>query len=95
MGLKNPDAVKGLHHLLLKAVPPNKYGNKTVLFLAELIPCHRAAITKWIKNERITPEKALRLVEISKIQGFDKQGKPVLGEARISRAELDPYVYNV
>lgn len=95
MGLKNPETVEGLHYLLLKAVPANPYGNKTIDFLAGLIPCHRAAITKWIKNQRITPEKALRLVEISRIQGFDEDGKPILGQARISRDDLDPFVYNV
>lgn len=95
MGLKNPESVEGLHRLLLRAVPPNKFGNKTILRLAELIPCHRAAITKWIKHERITPEKALRLVEISRIVDFDKKGIPILGEPRISREDLDPYVYNV
>lgn len=95
MGLKNPESVTGLHYLLLKAVPPNQFGNKTINYLADLVPCHRAAITKWIKFERIMPEKALRIVEISRIMGFDEEGKPILGEPRVSREDLDPYVYNV
>ncbi len=90
MGLKNPETVESeLHKLLLKAVPENKFGNKTINHLAELIPCTRSAITKWIKLGKIAPARAVRLVEIGQI------GEPHVEGGRVTKADLDPFVYNV
>ena len=93
---RNPeDAPTELQRLLLRAVPENKFGNKTIDFLAELIPVNRWSVRKWITNDRIPPERVLRIVEISKITGFTKKGKPIVGsEARVTRQEFDPFVYN-
>lgn len=90
MGLKNPNTVENdLHRLLLRAVPTNALGNKTINHLATLIPCTRSAITKWIRLKRITPERAIRLVEIGKL------GEPFVEGGRVTKEDLDPFVYNV
>jgi len=88
------DQTDGLHRLLLRAVPENKHGNKTILFLAELLGLNRWSINKWVGKNRISPERVVQLVEISKIQGFDDNGKPILGEPRVAREDFDPFVYN-
>jgi len=91
----SPDAVESkLHRLLLTAVPENPHGNKTILYLASLMGINRWSINKWIAKDRISPERVLQVVEISKIVGFDEQGKPILGEPRVSRADFEPFVYN-
>lgn len=62
------DADNGLHQLLLRAVPENDRGNKTLTRLAELVPCTRWAIQKWIIAEKIAPDKVVRIVEIGKME---------------------------
>lgn len=91
---KPEDVDNPLHQLLLEAVPVNKFGNKTLLHLAELIPVNRWSITKWIRAEKLGPERAMRIVEISRITGWDESGKPILGEPRVTKEQLDPFVYN-
>jgi hypothetical protein len=92
---KPEDATNGLHTLLLKAVPENKHGNKTITYLAELLHLNQWSIKKWIRREKLSPERAIQVVEISKIEGFDPKGKPILGEPRVKLEEFDPYVYKV
>lgn len=92
---KNPkDAEGGLHRLLLQAVPENKHGNKTILYLAELMGLNRWSINKWVRSNRISPARVLQVVEISKIKRFDKDGEPVLGKPRVNKQDFDPFVYN-
>lgn len=93
---KSPEQAKGgLHRLLLRAVPENEHGNKTILHLAKLMGINRWSINKWVKSDRISPERVLQVIEISKIVGYDKKGKPILGEPRVTREEFDQFVYNV
>lgn len=83
------DVDNELHKLLLRAVPPNAYGNKTLAHLAELIPVTRWSIQKWIINESIRPKWVKRLVEISKI------GEPDGSPGRVSEDDFKRFVYNV
>lgn len=76
-----------LHQLLLRAVPPNGHGNKTILHLASLIPCRRWSVIKWINADKIPPARAKRIVEISKI------GEPEDSPGRVTIEELHPFVY--
>ena len=77
----------GLHGLLLKAVPPSEHGNKAISHLAKLIPVRRWSVNKWLKNQRISPERALRIVEIGRIGVPD--GEP----GRVSIEDFHPYDY--
>lgn len=76
-----------LHRLLLKAVPENAHGNKTISHLAGLIPCRRWSVNKWIRANKLTPSKATRIVEIAGIGVPD--GQP----PRVTIEELHPFVY--
>lgn len=79
--------------LMLRAVPPNARGNRTVTHLASLMKLTKAGLYKWIKALRIPPERVVQIVEISKIQGYDENGKPILGEPRVKVNEFDEFVY--
>lgn len=76
-----------LHRLLLRAVPPNERGNRTIVHLASLIPCRRWSVIKWINAQKLSPARATRIVEISKI------GEPEDGPGRVTIEELHPFVY--
>lgn len=76
-----------LHQLLLRAVPSNERGNKTIVHLASLIPCRRWSVIKWINAGKIPPARATRVVEISKM------GEPEGSPGRVSIEELHPFVY--
>lgn len=76
-----------LHALLLRAVPFNEHGHKTIASLAAHIPCRRLSVNKWIKSGRLPPDKALRIVEIS------KTGAPYVEGGRVKIEELHPFVY--
>ena len=92
---KSPEDVdSGLHKLLLRAVPENEHGNKTILHLAKLMGINRWSINKWVRKDRINPERVVQIVEISRITGYDENGDPILGEPRVSRDDFDPFVYN-
>jgi len=76
----NPeDGQNGLHVLLLRAVPENEHGNKTLMELSRIIRVSKWGIRKWINGEKIPPERAMQIVAIS--------------EGRVTQAEFDPYVY--
>tara|TARA_Y100000593_G_scaffold83521_2_gene157529 strand:+ start:31762 stop:32055 length:294 start_codon:yes stop_codon:yes gene_type:complete len=91
----SPEAVDNkLHRLLLEAVPENEHGNKTILHLAKLLDINRWSINKWVRKKRISPQRVLEIVEVSKIKGYDKKGKPILGEPRVKREDFDEFVYN-
>jgi len=76
----SPDDVEnGLHRLLLLAVPENEHGNKTLNHLAHLMTLSKWAIRKWINNEKIPPERAMQVVELS--------------EGRVTLADFHDYVY--
>lgn len=87
------DAESELHQLLLTAVPENDHGNKTLNNLAKVMSLSKWAIRKWINNNKIPPERAKQIVEISKIQGYDEDGKPIVGEARVELTDFHKFVY--
>lgn len=77
---KSPDdAEAGLHTLLLRAVPVNSRGNKTLTELSRLTHMSKWGIRKWINNKKIPPERAKQIVELS--------------EGRVTLEEFHPYVY--
>ncbi len=77
---KNPeDAESDLHKLLLRAVPKNKLGNKTLTELARLTHLSKWGIRKWINNDKITPERAQQIVKLS--------------EGRVKIEDFHQYVY--
>ncbi len=90
---KPEDAGNALQVLLLKAVPENAYGNKTLNHLAKLMHLSKWAIRKWINNEKIPPERAKQVVEISRIVGYDDKKKPILGDPRVSLDDFHEFVY--
>ena len=77
----------GLHRLLLRAVPPNELGNKTISHLATLIPVRRWSVNKWLDSGKIPANRAMRIVEIGKI------GVPVGDAGRVSIEDFHPFVY--
>lgn len=86
----DPEKIENeLHRLLLRAVPENSHKNKTISHLAELIPCTRWSVQKWIINKKLSPERVVRIVEIGRI------GVPKDEPGRVSREDFEPFVYNV
>lgn len=85
---KPEDAENPLTTLLLRAVPENDRGNKTITHLAELYPLKRYSIQKWIDAKRVPARRVDRLVEIGRMGVPD--GQP----GRVSRADFEPFVYN-
>lgn len=82
-----------LTKLMLRAVPPNEHGSRTVTHLAKLMKLTRAALYKWIDQQKLPPERVVQIVSISEIESFDDKGQPILGEARVAREEFDEFVY--
>lgn len=76
---KPEDAENGLHVLLLRAVPKNEYGNKTLSELSRLIHVSKWAIRKWINKSKIPPERAKQIVDLS--------------QNRVRLKDFHPYVY--
>lgn len=91
VAFKNPDdAPTPLARLLLKTVPPNEHGRKTIVHLSELIPMTRMGVTKWIAQQRVPADKVDRLVEIGRMDGEGGE----LKRGRVSRSDFEPFVYN-
>lgn len=79
---KNPDdAPTDLQKLLLTAVPVNTHGNKSIIHLAKMLGVSRWAVQKWIGNNKITPNRAVQIVELS--------------EGRVSLSDFSRYVYTL
>ncbi|ARB05731.1 Cro/Cl family transcriptional regulator [Synechococcus virus S-ESS1] len=76
---KPEDAENGLHVLLLRAVPVNDLGNKTLTELAKKLHLSKWAVRKWINNKKIPPDRAAQIVKIS--------------EGRVKLEDFHPYVY--
>ena len=76
---KPENAPTALHSLLLKAVPENEHGNKTLTELARIMVVSRQGINKWIRREKISPERAMQVVALS--------------EGRVKIEDFHPYVY--
>jgi hypothetical protein len=72
---KSPtEANDKLTKLMLKAVPKNELGRKTLTHLAQLIGVSKWGLRKWINAQKIPPERAMDIVRISegrvKIEDF-------------------------
>lgn len=87
------DANDPLSRLLLEAVPPDKRGIKTLTHMAKLLKVSRWALHKWIIQQKIGPDRVMQIVEVSKIEGYDDSGKPILGNPRVHRNDFDAFVY--
>lgn len=77
----NPDGEHptGLHEILLRAVPANAHGRKTILHLSKLMGVSKQVVWHWIKKDFLTPERAKQVVDLS--------------EGRVSLDELHRFVY--
>lgn len=73
--------ISQLQKLLLKAVPEDKNGYKTVVHLAELLGVSRWAVQKWIVKNKISPDRASQIVDLS--------------DGRVSLADFSRYYYSL
>lgn len=69
-----------LYQLLMRAAPYDRFGRKTVPELARALGMSRWGVYKWLKHERIRPERVKQIVDIS--------------EGRVTLADFERYVYN-
>lgn len=79
----NPEdaEISDFQKLLLKAVPPNEDGYKTIVHLAKLLGLSRWAVQKWIVKEKISPDRASQIVDLS--------------EGRVSLGDFSRYYYSL
>ncbi len=80
-----------LHQLLLKAVPKNAHGNKTISHLAALMKIKRWSIQKWIIAKSLSPKRVTEIVAIGQMDL--EPGDPP--EGRVSRSDFERFIYNV
>lgn len=73
------DAPDELTALLLRAVPPNDRGNRTLNHLAKLLGVTKWAMRKWITKQRIPPQRVVQIVRLS--------------EGRVQTSDFDAFVY--
>ncbi len=86
---KPPVIDTALKDLLLRAVPSNPEGNKTITHLAELIPCRRSAVHLWLSNDAVPARRVDRVLEIAAMPDPRDPESPL---PRITFEELRPYV---
>lgn len=55
-----------LTELLLRAAPLNQHGHPTITALADSLGLSRWAVQKWILNQKMTPDRVIQVVRISK-----------------------------
>lgn len=75
------DAPNELQKLLLRAVPVNDHGYKSILHLSKLLGISRWSVQKWIVNKKIPPGRAVQVVDLS--------------EGRVSLADFSRFVYTL
>lgn len=75
------DAPSELQRLLLTAVPVNVHGYKSIDHLARLMKISRWAIQKWIVNNRIPPQRAVQVVNLS--------------EGRVSLGDFSRFIFDL
>lgn len=85
---KPEDATDDLTRLILKAVPENERGNKTLNHACKILKVTKWAMRKWINAQKISPERAMQIVEMGRI-GVKRKKDP----GRVSLEELHPFVY--
>ena len=74
-------APTALQRLLLEAVPPNKHGYKSIKNLAAHLGISRWSIQKWILADKIPPNRAVAVVELS--------------EGRVSLGDFSRFIYTM
>lgn len=75
------DAPNDLQKLLLKAVPVNEHGYKSILHLSKLLKLSRWAVQKWINKQKIPPGRAAQVVDLS--------------EGRVSLGDFSRFIYTL
>ena len=75
------DAPNELQKLLLRAVPVNDHGYKSILHLSKLLGISRWSVQKWIVNKKIPPGRAVQVVDLS--------------EGRVSLADFSRFIYTL
>ena len=78
------EADDDLTRLILKAVPENAFGNKTLNNACRLLGVTKWAMRKWIHAQKISPERAIQIVEMS------RTGKK---KDWVKLEDLHPFVY--
>lgn len=80
---RNPEEadISDLQKLLLRAVPADENGHKTIVRLAKLLKLSRWAVQKWIVKGKISPNRAVQIVELS--------------EGRVSLSDFSRFVYTL
>lgn len=87
--IKDPDLIENeLQRLMLRAVPINAHGNRTLLHLSELMNVSQWGMRKWINTEKLSPARVKQLVEIG------KTGEPSSPDGRVSREDFERFIYN-
>jgi len=81
------DAQNPLTQLILKAVPENDLGNKTLDNARELLGVSRTAMRKWLNNQRVPPNRAKQIVNMGLL------GEPKDSPGRVSLADFHRFVY--
>lgn len=76
---KPEDAESPLQVLLLRAVPKNQHGHKTMLELSRILGVSKWAIRKWVNAEKIPPNRVVEIVRLSK--------------GRVKQKDFDEFVY--
>lgn len=75
------DAPNELQKLLLKAVPVNEHGYKSIRHLAKLLGISRWSVQKWLGNQKIPPGRAVQIVDLS--------------EGRVSLSDFSRFIYTL
>jgi hypothetical protein len=68
-----------LHDLLLKACPPNEHGERSIPILAKYLDMSSWGVFKWIKNNKLPPRQAMKIVELS--------------EGKVTIDQFSPYIF--
>lgn len=68
-----------LHDLLLEACPPDEDGVKSIPILAVALGMSPYGVYKWIRNTKVPPDKAVKIVDV--------------GQGRVKLEDFHPYVY--
>lgn len=68
-----------LHDLLLLACPPDDQGDRSIPILARHLEMSSWGVFKWIKNNKLPPRQAVKVVELS--------------QGRVKLEDFTPYIF--
>lgn len=84
-----------LHDLLLRACPPDQDGIVSIPILAERLELSAFTIYKWIRNVKVPPGQAVKVVQLN--NGFwdeaRRKGQDVPEGVIVKLEDFHPYVY--